>query len=113
MESCRVAPFSVIYLNAMVSVWISAVRAEVPKADPLAFADDTGALVDNRRAVQLVADVTQNFAALTGQQLNAKKSMCFTTVEGRRKRVRLGREVVSWVFDAKVVGGAPYVPRAT
>eukprot|EP00973_Karenia_brevis_P041445 5734285-Karenia_brevis.AAC.1 len=49
-------PLSVILLNALVSVWLEAVSAEVSKAIPQAFADDTNAVCQTRRSVQVVAD---------------------------------------------------------
>eukprot|EP00973_Karenia_brevis_P094607 12423316-Karenia_brevis.AAC.1 len=72
-------PLSVVLLNALISVWLSAVAEEVNKAVPQAYADDTHSTCQTRRAVQLVADVTQDFATSTGQRVNASKSFGFTT----------------------------------
>eukprot|EP00973_Karenia_brevis_P082522 11438268-Karenia_brevis.AAC.1 len=61
------------------------------------FADDTGAICQTRREVQLTADVTVDFATKTGLQINEGKSFAFTTVVGGRKRVRLEEYArISW-----------------
>ena len=39
-------PLSIIMLNALVSVWARAVRAEVPGCEPQAYVDDTAALAE-------------------------------------------------------------------
>ena len=72
-------PISVILLNALISVWAHAIEAEVPDAEPDAFADDTGAVSCDAETIQSVADVTDVFASLTRQELSLKKSFVFCT----------------------------------
>eukprot|EP00973_Karenia_brevis_P063882 8880516-Karenia_brevis.AAC.1 len=60
-------PLSVLLVNAVMTVWVNAVRQEVQRSEPQAYADDTSAIVLTRRGVQLVANVTHNFALATGQ----------------------------------------------
>ena len=88
---------SVVLLNALVSVLLEAVSREVKGAEPQAYADDVGALMRRRRDVQKVADVTREFAILTGQQINAKKSHAFSTALVRHRPIRLGEGCVRWV----------------
>ena len=67
---------SVVLLNLLVSLWARAVSSETA-ASPSAYADDTGAL-GSRAAVGEAGKVTVDYCDLTGQQLNVKKSACFS-----------------------------------
>ena len=72
-------PLSVILLNLLVSVWMRAVETEAPGARPLGYADDTGATAAEQKPLQQALDLTGEFAGLTGQELNAKKSNAWAT----------------------------------
>ncbi|CAE8623234.1 unnamed protein product [Polarella glacialis] len=100
-------PVSVVLLNALLSVWTQSVENEIPEACPSAFADDTGATVSSRGALQKVADLTKEFADLTGQTLStgaAGKSFAFRTDGGRNTTIRLGGIVLPWRVSAKQLG---------
>eukprot|EP00973_Karenia_brevis_P091593 12408266-Karenia_brevis.AAC.1 len=79
-------------------------EAEVPQGSGESYADDKQALVRSRAAVTQVANITQNFADMSGQTLSSAKSYAFTTVEGGRKRVQLASGKVAWKTSARVVG---------
>ena len=68
-------PVSVVLVNALMSVWSRAVEAEVERSRTESYADDKQALVSSRRAVTRVATITQEFANLTGQRINAASLM--------------------------------------
>ena len=78
-------PLSIVFLNLLVHVWVAAVEHEAPNTDPAGYADDTGALAGDTAELQSVADITQFFAALTGQQLSVEKSKCFSTTSAGRE----------------------------
>lgn len=84
-------PLSVIFLNLLVCIWIRTVKAEVPDAEPHAFADDTGATATGSTAphtLQRVLSITGTFAKLTGQQLNPGKSKCWSTSDSIRSEIK-------------------------
>ena len=86
-------PLSIVFLNLLVHVWVAAVEHGAPNVDPAGYADDTGALTGDAAELQPVADITQCFATLTGQQLNVEKSKCFsTTSAGRNSLAQLERD---------------------
>ncbi|CAE8597634.1 unnamed protein product [Polarella glacialis] len=70
---------SVILLNALLSVWARAVEAEVTGVSADTFADDVGVSSYEPASTQLAADLTNEFARLTNQELSIKKSFSFTT----------------------------------
>lgn len=72
-------PISVILLNALLSVWARAVEAEVTGVSADTFADDVGVSSYEPASTQLAADLTNEFARLTNQELSIKKSFSFTT----------------------------------
>lgn len=80
-------PLSVVLLNLLVNVWARAVKAEVPKAGPCGYADDTGATSKELEPIQKVLEITGTFATVTGQVLNAGKSICWSTSPVGRKRL--------------------------
>eukprot|EP00973_Karenia_brevis_P037697 5201716-Karenia_brevis.AAC.1 len=97
-------PISVIFLNALMSVWSQAVEKEVVSSSAESYADDTQALVNSRSAVTKVATLTDEFANHSGQTLNAAKSFAFTTVAGRRRSVSLTSGKVRWKSSSRIVG---------
>ena len=97
-------PLSVVLLNALMAVWSRAVEAEVRSASAISYADDTEALVSSRANVTGVARITGEFARLSGQEVNVKKSFAFTTVPGRRIGVTMGSSRIGWMLSAKLVG---------
>ncbi|CAE8729391.1 unnamed protein product, partial [Polarella glacialis] len=104
-------PLSVVLLNALVSVWCHAVNNEVPDAIVDAFADDTGASVDSWKSLQQVVGITESFADLTGQVLNAKKSVCYSTGRRKLKELRLKGLVLPQVKSWRCVGAVLYSVR--
>ena len=97
-------PLSVVLLNALVSVWASAVRSET-EADPVAYADDAGATSGSRDALQQALNITGEYTALTGQQLNYKKSVWFSTAGGRMRPLMCqGRAITKANGAVRAVG---------
>ena len=74
-------PLSVVLVNMLMNVWTLAVKAEVGGAVPQSFADDANMTACSGAALQPAMRVTGDFARLTGQELNAKKSKCWSTFE--------------------------------
>eukprot|EP00973_Karenia_brevis_P033975 4688921-Karenia_brevis.AAC.1 len=79
-------PLSVLFVNALMSVWAAAIEEEVPDAEPACFADDSSLTCRTRRSVQIGADVTADFVKATGQDVNVGRSCAYTTVAGGPKR---------------------------
>ncbi|KAJ9440086.1 hypothetical protein DIPPA_34302 [Diplonema papillatum] len=67
-------PLSVIFLNALVSVWMYRVEEEVPGAEPQAFADDTEVVTRTKPDMTRAVALTEEFCGDTGQRPNARKS---------------------------------------
>ncbi|KAJ9456836.1 Retrovirus-related Pol polyprotein from type-1 retrotransposable element R2 [Diplonema papillatum] len=67
-------PLSVIFLNALVSVWMYLVEEEVPGAEPQAFADDTEVVTRTKPDMTRAVALTEEFCGDTGQRPNARKS---------------------------------------
>ena len=92
-------PLSVVLLNILVSVWTNSVKSEVPMADPCGYADDTGMTSSSSSTLQQTLELTGNFASITGQVLNAKKSQSWTTESSREGDLQglslMGEEVPS------------------
>ena len=66
-------------------------KAEVPEAEPHAFANDTGATATGSSApdtLQCVLHITGTFAKLTGQKLNPSKSKCWCTSASIRNDIQ-------------------------
>ena len=74
-----------LLLNALVSVWAKAVEQEVAGASPSAYADDVNVITCSYGQLQKAVRITSEYATLTGQVLNVKKSTWFTTVGGRMR----------------------------
>jgi len=55
------------------------VKSEIPDANPVGYADDTGMTSTCVETVQDTLTLTGSFAVVTGQVLNASKSKCWTT----------------------------------
>ena len=72
-------PLSVVLLDLLVNVWAKTIKQEVPSARPTGYADDTGVTSLEAEAVQATLNITEEFARLTGQVLNANKSKCWVT----------------------------------
>ena len=107
MQGC---PLSVILLNLLVTVWIRAIETEVPSAQPLGFADDTGATAHGDHAVdtlQKVLSITKDYERLTGQRLNAGKSKCWGTslqAKAEAKQLHVDGEKLKCVDDMRCLG---------
>ncbi|CAE8600524.1 unnamed protein product, partial [Polarella glacialis] len=97
-------PLSVLFLNALVAIWCKAIDKEVPLASPSAFADDTGVTASSRKEVQQAVSITEEFAELTGQQLNQKKSVSFSTSARRVRKLRLKSSTIPITTSWKSVG---------
>ncbi|CAE8613885.1 unnamed protein product [Polarella glacialis] len=65
-------PLSVVFLNALVSIWSKAVAEEVPDSVPDAFAAAIAATASTQRFVQQVVAITEEFSELTGQTYTSK-----------------------------------------
>ncbi|KAJ9444445.1 Retrovirus-related Pol polyprotein from type-1 retrotransposable element R2 [Diplonema papillatum] len=76
-------PLSVIFLNALVSVWMYLVEEEVPGAEPQAFADDTEVVTRTKPDMTRAVALTEEFCGDTGQRPNARKSK-WTVVRAKR-----------------------------
>eukprot|EP00660_Eupelagonema_oceanica_P019190 gene19190-biopygen18435 len=89
-------PISVVCLNALIAVWAKAVEEEAPGVHTTAFADDKWMLSASKgrgavtQALQKGADVSGEFAELTGERHNVKKTFAFGTTPDARKPIRLG-----------------------
>ena len=82
-------PLPVVALNLLVSLWASAVAAECPDAEPRAFADDTGArTAKGVEVMQKVADLMEEYAKLSDQELHGSKTVAFGIGQGARDAVR-------------------------
>eukprot|EP00664_Eupelagonemidae_sp_cell27_P005955 gene5955-8001_t len=86
----RGCPVSVICLNALVAVWARAVEAEAPGATTAAYADDKWTLASGgpagavTRTLQAAADVSADFAHLTGERFNVSKPCGIGTTRSAR-----------------------------
>ncbi|CAK0812995.1 unnamed protein product [Prorocentrum cordatum] len=83
-------PLSMMGLNAFISCWVEAVRANVPSVIPRAYADDMSATSKARSGARLVKNI-QNMHAITrecerrtGGQVSAEKSFTLGDVCLRR-----------------------------
>ena len=77
LQGCGV---SVVLLNSMVTLWLRAVSMEGPSAAsavPGGYADDIRGTANKPAAVQQIVDITDSYAALSGQELNADKCFVF------------------------------------
>ena len=88
-------PLSVVALNLLVALWANAVAEEAPEAVARAFADDTGARAKGDRAPEVIGRViriTEEYAELSDQELNGKKTVGFA-VGSRHKKAMAALEV--------------------
>ena len=86
LQGCGV---SVVLLNSMVTLWLRAVSMEVPSAAsavPGGYADDIRGTANKPAAVQQIVDITDSYAALSGQELNADKCFVFAVSLPQRKK---------------------------
>eukprot|EP00660_Eupelagonema_oceanica_P019407 gene19407-biopygen14683 len=103
-------PISVICLNALIAVWAKAVEEEAPGVQTAAFADDKWMISASRekgevtRALQKGADVSHEFAKLTGERHNVKKTFAFGTTPDARRPIRIGGVAVKVKPQMKGVG---------
>ena len=91
----------------LVNVWARAARAEVPKAIPCGYADDTGATSGEAGAIQQVLNITGRFATVTCQAFNAKKSHVWATCNSGKediKEMRVLSESVPSTRGGRVLG---------
>ena len=71
-------PLSIVFLNALVSVWMTVIERDIAAAEALAYADDTYVLTATLDALQLATEKTKEYCDRTDQELNAKKSACYS-----------------------------------
>ena len=98
---------SVVLLNLLVDVWAKSVKCEVPAAIPAGCADDTGITSNETSAVHSTLDLTGSFSSLTGQSLNAKKSLYWDTCpsdESLLSNVQLGQEAATRSVGERLLG---------
>eukprot|EP00660_Eupelagonema_oceanica_P019557 gene19557-biopygen9319 len=101
-------PLSVALLNAAVAVWAAAVEAEVPAAEPVAYADDQYAIATRQEPLGATVALTDEFGNLTVGKLNVKKSCTFGT---ERVELRVGDVRLTHRAEVRSVG-APLSGRA-
>ena len=66
-------PLSIVLLNVLIQVWMTAVTVECPGADPFCYADDANAVASSRAQLDSVLGVTADFTRLTNMKLNVPK----------------------------------------
>ena len=93
---------------------MESITREVKGAEPAAYADDTGPFSSSRRAVSKVVEVSAEFAALTGQQVNTSKSFAYSIVLVRHRPLRLGDGFIAWrdgmaLLEARIAIRSSYV----
>ncbi|KAJ9462177.1 hypothetical protein DIPPA_05567 [Diplonema papillatum] len=72
-------PLSVLFLNALIAVWVRAVGALTTPAQAMAYLDDIHAMSESLRGLKAVAEVTTDFANATDGGVNAGKSFFYAT----------------------------------
>eukprot|EP00660_Eupelagonema_oceanica_P019103 gene19103-biopygen11384 len=103
-------PVSVICLNALIAVWAKAVESEAPAVKTAAYADDKWMMAlgskrgDVTLALQKGATVSRDFAKLTGEKHNVKKTELIGTTADARKPIDIGGGVVRGKTNVKGVG---------
>jgi hypothetical protein len=90
----RGCPLSVIFLNALLSLWYRALQHEVPEIGPAAFVDDTAVTGTRFGTLQKAADLTCEFADAMVQIINVTKTVFFNT--SRRRVKNLSTRVSSY-----------------
>eukprot|EP00660_Eupelagonema_oceanica_P019456 gene19456-biopygen3601 len=112
-------PVSVICLNALIAVWAKAVESEAPRVNTLAYADDKWMLTlgskkgEVTEALQKGANVSREFAQLTGERHNVKKTALMGTTADARKPIDIGGGLVHGKTNVKGVGVHLSAVRAT
>ena len=104
LQGCGV---SVVLLNCLVTLWLRAVSAEVPSSVPGGYADDVHATATTPAAVQKVVAITEEYAALSGQELNADKSFVFAVTLPQRTKlnnVKLGNKKLQVKSNIDMLG---------
>ena len=97
-------PLSLVLLNALLAVWARCLEEEVPEAKTDAYVDDTGATAARPKTLQQVLEITGEFASVTGQTLNLRKSCTYATSTARMRPLRLRGQTLPVVSVAKSVG---------
>eukprot|EP00660_Eupelagonema_oceanica_P000665 gene665-biopygen12615 len=103
-------PVSVICLNALIAVWAKTVEAEAPEVKTAAYADDKWMMAlgskrgDVTLALQKGATVSRDFARLTGEKHNVKKTELIGTTADARKPIDIGGGQVRGKTNVKGVG---------
>ena len=70
-------PLSVVFLNALVAVWMRAVEGTVAGVEAIAYADDTYVCAEGNESVRMAQEslrVTEGFARATGQRVKPGKT---------------------------------------
>eukprot|EP00660_Eupelagonema_oceanica_P019203 gene19203-biopygen19823 len=111
-------PVSVIALNALLSVWSRAVETEATGTQTAAYADDKWQLTtadtvpEIEGVLQKGVNVTEEHAALTGQEISATKSYCFLAgVGGGYADLRVNANPIPRKDRAKGLGAELYFGR--
>ena len=97
-------PLSVVLLNALNSIWARAVEAEAPNTRTAAFVDDTSIMSSKSGWVQSALQTTAAYCALTGQELNIKKSIGYTTATRQMRRFTVAGGKLAQAEYIKEVG---------
>ena len=74
-------PLSVVFLNALVAVWMRTVNSEVTGAETSGYADDTTVTAEDISSRDKSACLTKEFCGFTGQRLNMRKGACMEAHE--------------------------------
>ncbi|KAJ9448202.1 hypothetical protein DIPPA_03915 [Diplonema papillatum] len=69
-------PLSVLFLNALIAVWVRAVGA---LTTAMAYVDEIHAMAESLKGLKAVAEVTTDFANATDGGVNAGKSFFYAT----------------------------------
>ena len=97
-------PLSVVLLNALLSIWMRAVEAEVPEAMPKAYVDDTYITASRPKHINAALEVTGEFVNLTGQQLKVEKCKGFSTTTAKMRPLMVGDARLKQVHSLNAVG---------
>jgi len=104
-------PLSIILLNCLTHVWVSALAAETSAAADVecgVYADDASATSKNADGLREVASLTEEFANFTGQELSIDKCACTCNDETERNalqgQVQIGGKALKVVSQMELLG---------
>ena len=105
MQGC---PISVLLMNLFTECWVRFVKGEIPNADPQGYADDVGLTSEHPTTVLQACALTEEFANLTGTQVNSAKSHVWATTSERRdiiaNQATIGQEALTLVTSDRRLG---------